>query len=154
MKSDIFVSKIPGTNVNGEVPPDDWTFCGNLDDALKWNLHARADLFVLPTHVENIGIVIAEALASETPVITTKGAPWADLELHGCGWWIGIGPESLAVALQKATSCSNSELKEMGTRGRVLIGTKYAWSLVATQMKQVYTWVIEGGVPPNFIVQI
>jgi len=38
-----------------------------------------ADLFVLPTYNENFGITVAEALAASVPVITTKGAPWAEL---------------------------------------------------------------------------
>ena len=45
----------------------------------KWRMMAAADIFVLPTRSENFGIVVAEALACGVPVVTTKGAPWAEL---------------------------------------------------------------------------
>lgn len=50
-------------------------FLGSVFGNAKYKLYRDADLFVLPTHSENFGIVVAEALASGTPVITTKGAP-------------------------------------------------------------------------------
>ena len=65
----------------------------------KIALFREASLFVLPTFSENFGIVIAESLASYTPVITTKGAPWEDLKIHNSGWWIDIGVEPLKEAL-------------------------------------------------------
>ena len=66
--------------------------------------YRRADLFVLPTLNENFAMTVAEALAQGTPVISTKGAPWAELVSHGCGWWIDHGTEPLAAAMDEAMS--------------------------------------------------
>ena len=125
-----------------------FVFTGTLDDEKKWEAYARANLFVLPTYTENFGLVVAEALWAGVPVITTKGAPWAELEERKCGWWIeknakGEGEgrrakewEALDDALRDAMG--RTDLEEMGRRGRGLVAEKYRWEAVAEQMKGVY----------------
>lgn len=57
----------------------DFDMIGPIYGKQKNDLYAKADLFVLPTHSENFGVVIIEALSQGCPVITTKGAPWSEL---------------------------------------------------------------------------
>ncbi len=45
------------------------TWTGSLAGALKWGAFAASEIFVLPSHQENFGIVVAEALACGLPVI-------------------------------------------------------------------------------------
>ncbi len=116
---------------------------GSQTDAQKWRLYQQADLFVLPTRNENFGLVIAEALAAGTPVITTRSAPWADLVTYDCGWWIQSGTESLVEALESAMALDRQQLAAMGQRGYQLIHKKYTWSRVAEQMLEVYQWLSE-----------
>jgi glycosyltransferase involved in cell wall biosynthesis len=49
--------------------------------------YALAELFVLPTHNENFGRVVAEALAAGVPVLTTTGTPWSEIEAADAGRW-------------------------------------------------------------------
>ena len=104
----------------------------------KWRVLREADLFVLPTHSENFGIAIAEALASGTPVITTKGTPWRDIENQHCGWWTEIGVEPTKEALRSFINMSESELETMGRNGRRLIEEKYSDTAIAKQMVNIY----------------
>lgn len=57
----------------------DIIFTGPLDDDVKWEAYARADIVVLPSYTENFGLTVAEGLAAGKPVITTKGTPWSEL---------------------------------------------------------------------------
>ena len=117
---------------------DKFIFTGALNDDEKWNAYGRADLFVLPTYSENFGIVVAEALWTGVPVITTKGTPWKDLEDYNCGMWIDIGVEPLIVALKDMLSQSIETLRQMGSNGRKLVEEKYTWPAVVKAMVDGY----------------
>src|SRR5438046_2768308 len=114
----------------------------------KWDAYRAADLFVLPTLNENFGLTVAEALAAETPVISTKGAPWNRLEPEGCGWWIDHGVEPLAATLQTAMAMPRTALRGMGAKGRAWMAREFSWDHTATDMLSVYRWLVHGGEPP------
>ena len=116
----------------------DFIFTGALMDERKWEAYARADLFVLPTHTENFGIVIAEALWAGLPVVTTKGAPWGELEERKGGWWIEFGVEALVGALGEAMGLTDEEREAMGERGRKLVEERYQWEAIGRQMLRAY----------------
>ena len=118
-------------------------FEGGVYGERKWQLFREADLFVLPTHSENFGIVVAEALACGTPVVTTTGAPWADLHEQGCGWWTEIGTEPLVQALRAFLSLTEADLERMGRAGRRLVEDKYSARQVARQMHEMYENAID-----------
>lgn len=122
---------------------DKVVFAGSVQGDDKWRALREADLFVLPTHSENFGIAVAEALASGTPVVTTKGTPWQEIETHHCGWWTEIGTEPTKEALRSFIDKSETELEEMGRNGRRLIEEHYSTTNMAQQMMQVYTDVME-----------
>ena len=125
-------------------------FTGALNDDDKWAVYARADLFVLPTHSENFGIVVAEALWAGVPVITTKGTPWKELEDRKCGKWIDLPTGGanlanwpmLAAALEGMMIMSDDERREMGERGRKLVEEKYTWAAVVRTMIRGYQGVL------------
>lgn len=117
-------------------------FCGGVYGEQKWKLFKEADVFVLPTYSENFGIVVGEALACGTPVITTKGTPWEELETYNCGWWTKIGAEDIKEALLKFLNLSENELKDMGNNGRKLIENKYSTNKIAKDMYNLYRKII------------
>lgn len=122
----------------------DFVFSGAIADADKWRKYASADLFVLPTHSENFGIVIAEALYAGLPVITTKGAPWADIALTDSGWWVDDDVDAIASAIKEATAKSTTELLEMGERGRKLVVDKYSWGSIVDRLIAKYKDLLSG----------
>ena len=130
----------------------DVVFSGPVPDADKWHKYAAADLFVLPTHSENFGIVVAEALAAEVPVLTTTGTPWQELEAHECGWWVDTNPDAIRDALATALRQSDATRTAMGRRGRDLVQSTYTWRAVGQRMRRAYEWLLGGEAScPSFI---
>jgi glycosyltransferase involved in cell wall biosynthesis len=101
----------------------------------------EADFFVLPTLNENFAMTVAESLAAGTPVISTKGAPWAGLEAERCGWWIDHGIETLAATLSGVMAMPRAELSAMGRRGRAWVLRDFGWDAIASKMAAVYRWL-------------
>jgi glycosyltransferase involved in cell wall biosynthesis len=62
------------------------TWAGMLNGDLKWGALRAAEIFVLPSHQENFGIVVAEALACGVPVlISNKVNIWREIVADGAG---------------------------------------------------------------------
>lgn len=117
----------------------------------KLQAYRAADLFVLPTLNENFAMTVAEALAAEVPVISTKGAPWAGLETERCGWWIDHGVEPLAKTLRRTMSLPDHERAAMGARGRAWMARDFSWDRIGADMVDVYDWLSTGIQPPSTI---
>jgi glycosyltransferase involved in cell wall biosynthesis len=122
-----------------------------VSDTEKWDLYRSADVFVLPTWSENFGVVVAEALASGVPVITTRAAPWADLSEYECGWWTELGTEPLAEAIREAANISDGERAAMGERGRRLVEERFGWAAIAQRMLAVYRWLAGDAQVPEWV---
>jgi glycosyltransferase involved in cell wall biosynthesis len=62
------------------------TWTGMISGAKKWGALHAAEVFVLPSHQENFGIVVAEALAAGTPaLISDKVNIWREIQSDGAG---------------------------------------------------------------------
>ena len=62
-------------------------FPGMLTGDAKWGALSAAEAFVLPSHQENFGIAVVEALACGTPVlISNKINIWREIEADGAGF--------------------------------------------------------------------
>jgi len=126
-------------------------FKGEVLGGEKSVVFQQADLFVLPTHSENFGLVIAEALGHGTPVIVTKGAPWQGVMSENCGWWIENNERSLYQSLSNAMCLSQLELHEMGLRGQRWMKRDFSWGGLATRMLCAYKWLLGRGAKPDCV---
>ena len=62
------------------------TWTGMITGAMKWGALHAAEVFVLPSHQENFGIVVAEALAAGVPtLISNKVNIWREVRADGAG---------------------------------------------------------------------
>ncbi len=98
--------------------------------------YAIASLFVLPSHSENFGLVVAEALVRGVPVLTTDTTPWQQLDARGAGRcvpWKGFG-----AALDEALASSAEALAESGARARAWAIPAFSWHQVAHTVRTFY----------------
>lgn len=126
-------------------------FPGPLYGEAKAHAYFGADLFVLPTHSENFGMVVAEALAHGCPAVVSLGAPWSGLESESCGWWVDNSVPTLIGALNEAMKLPTEQLKAMGLRGRDWMARDYGWAVIGQKMDATYRWLISGGTQPDWV---
>ena len=112
---------------------------GEVRGEAKRALFARADVVVVPSFRESFGIVVAEALAHEVPVIAGRGTPWRRLEDEGAGLWVDNDAASLAAAMDRIAGLP---LAEMGRRGRAWVARDLSWDLAAERTIALYRRMI------------
>jgi glycosyltransferase involved in cell wall biosynthesis len=98
--------------------------------------YAACDLFLLPSHSENFGLVVAEALVRGVPVLTTDGSPWRELEMVGAGRcvpWADFGSAMDALLTEPREALSAS-----GERGRHWACATFTWEKTARTLADFY----------------
>ena len=118
----------------------------------KIHLFDNSDVFVLPSFSEGSPLVVLEALSRGVPVLTTKGAPWQELNTHRCSFWVDNDNDGIETGLLKILETTELELFEMGKRGRELVERKYLWNKTILNTIELYKWVTNGGVKPDFFI--
>jgi len=96
-------------------------FTGMLEGSMKQGAFANAEAFVLPSHQENFGISVVEALAASVPVlISNRVNIWREIEADRAGYaesddlagttrllqrWIDTAPAEREMVRQNARRC-------------------------------------------------
>ena len=109
--------------------------------AEKQSFLARARVFVLASHTENLGNVVIEALAHATAVVASDLTPWGHLAAEGCGVSVPNNPEDLARAIRPFLANRNVA-QDAGARGRNLVEREYCWGAVVPKMIALYRQAI------------
>jgi glycosyltransferase involved in cell wall biosynthesis len=92
-----------------------WT--GMLSGQIKWAALRAAELFVLPSHQENFGIAVVEALASGTPVLVADRVNiWKEIATSGGGWSCSDTSKSVTDALQRW--CAQTTIDQREAMGK------------------------------------
>ena len=103
--------------------------------------YGLASLFLLPSHSENFGLVIAEALAAGVPALVTDSTPWRALPANNSGWCVSW--TEYAEALNRALATSRSDLESMGQGSRLWVERDYSWNGAAHQLNDFYRQLID-----------
>jgi glycosyltransferase involved in cell wall biosynthesis len=96
-----------------------------LGDA-KWGAFAACDAFILPSHQENFGIAVAEALACGRPVLISDQINIApEIAADGCGL---VEPDTVAGTirlLERWLALSLEHRKQMGDQALATFAIRY-----------------------------
>jgi len=95
------------------------TWAGMLEGTLKWGAFSAAEVFVIPSHQENFGIVVAEAEACGLPVIfSEKVNIWREV----MNYWAGlVGEDTIegtTGTLRRWSELSAQEIAALRLRSR------------------------------------
>lgn len=118
-------------------------FIGPVYGSAKWQLLKAARLFVLPSHSENFGNAVLEAMAAGCPVVITPAVGLADaVRRAGCGMVVDAEPIALAKALNELWA--NDALRTvMGQNGREITKREYDWPKIASRVQALYQSILE-----------
>jgi len=95
------------------------TWPGMLEGAMKWGAFNAAEVFCLPSHQENFGIVVAEALACGKPVlISDKVNIWREIEADAAGFVETDSVEGTVSNLQRWLALDESGYQRMTANAR------------------------------------
>lgn len=123
---------------------------GMVSGSQRIDAYGSADLFVLPTHSENFGIVVAEALAAGLPVITTDGTPWIEIRNEFAGYIVSLSRQSIFLAMENFNRLNNRDKDKMISSAKN-IAKRYSWKKPAEDMQMLYQWLLGEIEKPNFV---
>lgn len=99
---------------------------GMLSGNAKWGAFRACDAFILPSHQENFGVVVAEALACERPVlISDKVNIWREIDASGAGFVEGDTREGTIRLIERFHAAGPAMIDAMGQIGRKLFLERY-----------------------------
>jgi glycosyltransferase involved in cell wall biosynthesis len=134
---DDYVSRLKAA---ASAQPDRIVFTGWLDEEKKHAVLRGASLLALPSHQENFGLCVMEALAHSVPVLVSPNVNLAtEIVAANAGWVAALNEDALATKLTEALS-DDDELTRRGRAGRQL-SQKYSGENTAAKLIELYNTI-------------
>lgn len=98
----------------GQLPDNiDIHYHGPVENEKVCSLIQQHHLFVLPTHGENFGHAIFEALAAGRPVLISDQTPWRNLEQCYAGWDLSLDdPQAFVNIIERVAQMDNHSFEK------------------------------------------
>jgi glycosyltransferase involved in cell wall biosynthesis len=117
------------------LSPGSVSFPGMVSGDLKWGMLRQAEIFVLPSHQENFGIAVVEAMACGTPVLIARPVNiWREIETAGAGFVDDDTLDGCSRLLEKWLGLSDRERREVGTRAIATFKQSYEITQTAVSL--------------------
>jgi glycosyltransferase involved in cell wall biosynthesis len=114
------------------------TWTGMLAGDMKWGAFYACEAFCLPSHQENFGIAVAEALACSRPVlISNKVNIWREIEADGAGIVETDTPEGTLALMRRWSALTPAELVAMRIAALKCFENRFQMEHVAEKLVQI-----------------
>jgi glycosyltransferase involved in cell wall biosynthesis len=124
------------------------TWAGMVSGDMKWGALRASEVFVLPSHQENFGIVVAEALACGTPVLISNQVNiWREVETGGAGIVASDDLEGTCALLRTWQELSGPQKLEMRQRARACFLREFEIENASQTLVRTLAKVIAGRAP-------
>ena len=118
---------------------NDVALLGPVDSADRFSTLDSAAVFVLPSHHENFGIVVAEAMARRVPVVISKQVQAGEhVERADAGRVVALDAPAMTDAIRELLS-DPAAGRAMGERGRNYVRENLDWNGIGTQVTDLYS---------------
>jgi glycosyltransferase involved in cell wall biosynthesis len=113
-------------------------FPGMLSGAAKWGAFYGCEAFVLPSHQENFGIAVVEALACAKPVLISRQVNiWREIEAEGGGMVAPDSEEGTKQMLQAWLGKPLEEKKQIGRAARISYEKRFSIGPAVMQLVEM-----------------
>ncbi|MGH9586434.1 MAG: glycosyltransferase [Acidobacteriaceae bacterium] len=113
---------------------------GLLTGSAKWGALRAAEAMVLPSHQENFGVVVAEALACARPVlISDQVNVWPDIQEEQSGLVASDTLEGTRSLLTRWLELSDQEKSAMSSRAVATFQTRYSMRNCALAIQKLFS---------------
>jgi glycosyltransferase involved in cell wall biosynthesis len=114
-----------------------WT--GMLEGDLKWGSFHAAEAFVLPSHQENFGVAVVEALACGVPaLISDKVNIWPDIAHDGAGIVNPDTVEGTYRSMETLLAMRPEERQRMVRNGQACFRARYEMRRTAQALNDLF----------------
>ena len=114
------------------------TWTGMLSGDLKWGAFRSAEVFILPSHQENFGIAVVEALACGAPVlISNRINIWREIVANDAGLADDDTLEGTVRLLRAWLAKTPGERKQISERARLCFNTRFRSEEAAANLLRV-----------------
>ncbi|MBZ5653312.1 MAG: glycosyltransferase [Acidobacteriia bacterium] len=115
-------------------------FVGHVQGAKKWALIREAFALLAPSHHENFGIALVEALSVGCPVLTTRQVGvWREIERFQAGLLFAANADECADAIRRFVQLDTQEYLRYRDNALSCFDNEFSIDMTARALKQLFS---------------
>ncbi|NJC26651.1 glycosyltransferase family 4 protein [Neolewinella antarctica] len=117
-------------------------FLGHRAGHEKEEILSGAWFAIMPSHTENFGIVVLEAMAQGTPAVASLGTPWEILREKDAGYWVDNSPATLRSTVEEIIELPPERMEALQNNAFALARSRFSIHANAEEWTTAYQGVV------------